>query len=517
MLNFFKSQVRVIVYDWALKTFSPDETDNEMSKATRIDVSQHITDVSFSKNMEGPSGNFEVKLDDTRNWKEIIRKDSWCVIYMSNGEDIGSFVDASLSPSSVPDFKFSRGLCYIERVNEDETQVEGNGEEDLFYSVSGRDFGKIYEDTEVWLNFFKSEATFIKTLTANLKISNIATTDKLVELGHKLFFSAKFDITGGVDFAETAQQWLLPRAMLDDLGIGLRIGDSSYFGLLENLFQFSEVNTTIPIDDPLKSINGNAWAKLKEWSVEELNELYCELDQGKPTLVYRAIPWGINSKGYPNLSSNIQSFKAKIDADDITLTGDEIFHRDMGEDAHNRYNHFYAWSSANRHSAFDNISELKGKPSKNDREYPYVNKASIKRHGFKPMHVDLNTITYSVKATKNGKVDSKRLLEYNEVLYDYWSPAVYFESGSISIIGRNDIKIGKAIKFDNNSGSLSGKAFYIEGYSDEFIQEESGEKSWTQTLQLTRGIEYDRLKESFTDSELEAVNEDRKTGTFVKD
>lgn len=509
---FKKAQCSFIVYDWDLKTPADDATEDQLTASKRIFLANHVTAISFSKNMTSPSGTFEITLDNSKDWRSIVRRDSWATIYMSN--------DQVIDLEGVPDSKYVRSMCYIERVAERITEDE-DGSQDVSYVVTGRDYGKIYEDTEIWFNFFKFESMTAKSLSGLLKLENIVTTDKLIEVGHKLFFSSKADILKTAELSEIAKQWLLPKAMLQDLALILRDNtDGPFYGHLFDLLKLSETNTTIPINDPLSAIEGtNAWSKLKEWSVEPLNELFVEMSEdGSPQLIYRPIPWGINQTGYPNLAHNIKLYKTLFSTG-VHVSDEEITFVDVGEDAHNRYNHFFAWSSAMRFRQFDNVSELKGVKGASDREFPYVKKASVLRHGFKPMHTELNTITYSTKNSKNGNADRVKLHEYNEVLYDYWSPAVYFESGSVTIVGRNDVKLGKAIVFDNTSkGKLAGKMFYIEGYSDEFVVEEDGSQTWFQTLQLTRGVVYDSLNEDFTEADLEADQTDIPAkGTFVKD
>jgi hypothetical protein len=359
----------------------------------------------------------------------------------------------------------------------------------------------------------------LQTLTANLKITSLSTTDKLIELAHKLFFSAKTDLTGGRDLSEVAQQWLLPSKLLEDLKLRVRSGTKgSFYGHIQGLFNFSETNTLIPVNNPLNSINGNAWAKLKEFSIEPLHELFTEINAfGGPQLIYRPIPWSINAKGYPSLTSKILKYKSLVDRSGIFITEESVLDQDLGEDSHSRYNHFFAWTSAAQVSNYDNISALKGQKSKLQREFPYLNQASIYRHGFKPMHTELNTLTYSVKDSKNGQADRQKLVEYNEVLFDYWASASNFESGTISIVGNNDVKLGKVLVFDNDSGDLSDKIFYVEGYTDSYTIEEDGKLYWTQQIQVTRGIEKARLIDNYTDKTLDAPNNKAKKGTFIED
>jgi hypothetical protein len=125
------------------------------------------------------------------------------------------------------------------------------------------------------------------------------------------------------------------------------------------------------------------------------------------------------------------------------------------------------------------------------------------------MHTSIDSFYFSLKKDgakpKGGIIDGTILVEYNELLFDYWANAIFFETGNSRIIGRNDIKLGIPIVFGLDVPYNANKAFYVEEYTDEFTIGSDGETFWTQNLQLTRGIELEDLAalRGFSQRELE--------------
>jgi hypothetical protein len=89
-------------------------------------------------------------------------------------------------------------------------------------------------------------------------------------------------------------------------------------------------------------------------------------------------------------------------------------------------------------------------------------------------------------------LDSRLLMEYNELLYDYYNNLIFYEEGGLEIIGNPNVRIGQVLHIDGADYNHN-KVFYIEGYEDRFEVDEFGAASWTQTLTLTRGMEYQNL------------------------
>lgn len=498
-----KGQCQVLWFPWKQELLSASMEKNYtlLSDSEVFDISNHLVQSCvFSKNRGAPAGSFNLKLDNSRDWKEIIRPGQWLCIFMSNEGDL-ALPDKELygkqfhnlpgvDARSIKKNRL-RGMCYIERVTVNTIQEEGVL--DVVYEVSGRDYGVCYEETQIWFNYFQFEQMQVQGLSDSLQFSNQKTIKELLEITHDLFYAPGKVIKGKTDpaelFGEVGVQWLLPKKMLSLLGIQLD-GQYSFFGNIANLKKFSKSISTISIVDPLSYINGNAWERLKQFSVKELHELYAETDDdGTPNLIFRPIPWAIDKRGYPGIAGKLDPtlFYSKLnDAVGVKIRALDLISSAVGEDNHNRYNHFFVTSKATFAIAESNISTLKGQKSQMGREYPNIQKGSIRRHGFRPMHVDVDTLG---QFTDHLDVDKKIILEANELIYDYWNSAVFFESGTFSIIGNNAIKVGKTLDFDADVPYHGEKIFYIEEYTDEFAIEENGVGVWTQTITASRGIE----------------------------
>jgi len=538
-----KAQLQVIWHQW--KNNTPSNINiSELSETNDFDISRHIVESCvFSKNLGSAAGSFTFRLDNSRDWKDIMKPGQWCLIFMSNDGDLvlpnkaqsGKGAEKlSRMDRNVIQKKRLRGMCYIERIAANVVMTEG-GVLDVVYEVSGRDFGVVYEQTDIWYNYFKFEQTLVTGLAEQIKFTSQNSIKELVDTTHSLFFSPQVLIKSkeknAVELTEVGTQWVLPRTMLSVLDIALN-GSKPFYGNIKGITEnFKDTLCKIPIINPLDYINGNAWEKLKQFSIEELHELFPELDEnGQPRLNFRPIPWAINPVGYPRIFGRLKNnpllYLDLAEKDNILIKAIDVEEFTTGEDNHNRYNHFFVTSQTSFNLAESNISILKNLPSVVGRTYPNLQKDSVQRHGFRPMHIDINTFGFAADKTsknKNGKVDAKLLIEYNELVLDYWNNAVFFESGDAKILGRNDIRLGKAITFDSNVPYNANKIFYVEEYVDEFTIEPGGEGYWSQTLQLSRGIEKEDLRNIKNASNarnlnLSSRNEDfTEIGDYVKD
>ena len=236
----------------------------------------------------------------------------------------------------------------------------------------------------------------------------------------------------------------------------------------------------VPVNNPIDFLSGNAWTKLKEISVPAFHELYTEIsDEGCPELVFRPIPWKFDDSRYPTVARTILGFqnlsRVEVPAVDVTAV-------DLGQDSLNRKNHFLTTVKTALFGITDNISVLQGS------RFPLENRDSVRRHGFRPMHTDINSLTLN-RALNNGAPNRNLLVEYSELLLDYWSNAIFLESGAVQKIGTNDIKLGKTLLFNDDVPYVARKLFYIEGYADTFIVDDQGTGTWSQSIELTRGAD----------------------------
>lgn len=485
------AQCKVVLYPWVYELDDPSISDDKLARSTRLDISSQVTNVTFTKNMGQPAGSFSIELTDspqygTDDWKDIIKRGYWMVIYMSQDGDLSMRSKVGRAKSSAKERNKIRAICYVQRAGRKASTSE-NGAVNSGFTVSGVDFGVIYEETSIWHNLFKYEQIMVQSLrTSQLNVVSNVRINEALKLIHNLFYfpasvpGAK--VNDQQSLLDIGLQWLLPKEMLSDVGFSLTtLSKGTYWGALgDEVLNFSATECGIAIEHPTDFLSGNAWEQLKKLSVPQFHEMFCETTfKGKPQLTFRPIPWAIDKSKYPVVGENIMLYK---DVPSITVKAVNLIEDDLSEDDHSRYNSFLATVSTSLISIENNISFLQ------DSRFPFHNRASIRRHGFRPMHVTVDSI---VKNTElgNGSADRRALLEFNEVLYDYWNNAVFAESGSISKIGSNDVKIGVCMLFDKDVPYMSAKRYYIEGYTDTFSVAENGSASWTQEVALTRGFE----------------------------
>lgn len=487
-------QCKVVIYPWVNESlfnrdYSVDNlSDNELSDTTPLDISSQITSFNYTKNNANAAGAFSFTLSSSpgigsEDWKDIIKRGTWCLIYLTQDGDLT--MTSKVAPP-IGDRKKEapklRCMGFIDRVAIS-AAVNENGAFVCNYEVSGRDFGVVYEDTTIWHNSFAFDETLLQGLhQSKLNVTGTAKIDEALDIIHKLFYDpsalpgAKTNANNSL--TSIALQWLLPRKLVNDIGFSnLKV---PYWGKL-NTLSTSKTEAGLPLNSPVDFLTGNAWQQLKRIANTEFHELFTELsDSGQPKLIFRPIPFALNKRKYPIVGQHITLYKDLNPA--VSISAIDILDFNMGEDNYSRYNSFLTTISTQLINQSDGYSFLQG------TRFPLNMQPSIKRYGFRPMHTQVDTILKNAERA-DGAGNAQILREYNEVLLDYWANAIYAESGSITIVGRNDIKIGKASDFTEEVPYINDKRFYIEGYMDQFIVNENGTGTWVQTLDLTRGFE----------------------------
>ena len=460
---------------------------SELSEAEALDISSRVTNLSFTKTMDSPMGTFSLTLANNtglanNDWTSVIEPGDWICIYATNS---GEFPRSTIigPPTNRYPNRNIRGVCYVQRTAV-QTQVNPEkGDVTVVVEVSGHDFGVIYQETNIFHNLFMFEATTLQAASGNLPVIGNTPVNEQMRIVHQLFYSPQdllpMDTDSEGSLTSIAKQWLLPRRMIMDLGLALPRGEPSYWGNIQGTLNFSPSRMNVPVNNPIDFLSGVAWSKMKELSIPQFHELFTETDdRGCPQLIYRPIPWQVDGSGYPNLRNSISRF---IDLPSVTVPAIDIFTTDLGRDNGNRYNYYFIAIKTALYKAEDNIAALMNSP------FPYENRDDVRSNGFRIMHVDINSLTLNTSLA-DGKTNRNLLLEYCQVIYDYWSRAHLLESGSITKIGSNDIKLGKTLLFDSDVPYHGNKLFYIEGYTDSFtVDPSTGSTNWTQTVQLTRG------------------------------
>lgn len=502
---------KVYYYAWEDNDLFGDKSLADIEESKRYDISHHITGCTYSKTMSDPAGSFTFRLSNnldlkgsTGDWKDFLKKGSWVVIMMDREGVLNITPPADMSQPLVGTFSSverSKIRCVgrIDRVAVS-SSVDDKGALDVTYEVTGRDFGVAYADTTIWHNTLMMDKAELESFAlSRVDVLANTTLNDAIDVIHDLMLApenvlgAKVDSKGSLskgsegDLASIALQWIMPKGLIRDLG--LDTSKRGFFGYhVDKILE--DTPCAVAMNSPVDFMTGNCWEALKRISVPELHELFTELSSdGKPTLHFRPIPFGRDSLNYQSIKQFIPAY---LDVDFIIRGGIDILTLELGEDEQTRYNSFLLTIESELISHESNASAQLA------RDFPYNDNNSIRRHGFKPMHVTVNTLAHN-KKLKGGTSDLELVLAYNYVLLDYWQYANYSESGSVTLLGNNDVKVGKCMVFDDTVPYANGRRYYIEGYTDTFSIDEKGAAEWEQHVDLTRGFEeQDLLTNEFT-------------------
>lgn len=505
-------QCQVVIFDWDVES-SEDVSERELSQATAFDVSNYIDSVSISKSLANPAGQFNITLKNDRDWKDVISKGSWLIIYMDSEAQLavpsrldrnrvnlkrGHKVDAINISELKRQTDKIRLIGYVDTVRAQGVTGKERGDFDVNFVVSGRNYGVVYEETEIWHNQVLYDNTLLQTANAEINSNAIKTIDGLLKTLHTLFFApdklTKQPLKNG-SLTSTARQWLLPTQLFSALDIQPD-GTESFYGNIPNIFNFGPTPATYPVESPTALLNGVAWTRLKAHSIEPYHELYVELDdKGLPKLNFRLMPWVVDRTAVSKFSTIYANAGDSIlfgaDESQIVPINDlDIQEWDIGEDNHTRYNLF--WSTLNSSLVSRQTSNTMIGDNDPKTGFPRILQNSVRRHGLRLLfsEVNANIIIGTEKA------DPDLVRQFNEFALEMWNRSHEYESGTMTIIGNNSIRLGKLIKTEEDSAYNSDKLFYIEGFEETFQVDDKGVGTWDQSLFLTRGIERSVLENS---------------------
>jgi len=327
------------------------EDNTLLSESESFDISDHIVEFSFSKNLGEAAGSFSLTLSNSLDWARYMKPGEWLTVFLSSQGEFprssaskanpientksavmsGINIISGLTPSggSPPlpkpagnpqDYKNKlRSMLLIQRVAmRTTTTVDGTVE--VTYTITGKDLGVCLEETDLWFNFLYFEyPAFAAAVASTMPLQSVRNLTSYMDKCFSLFFRPDelFDSTVLVapnSFISTLRQWLLPQQMLNDLGI--KFDRSSFFGNISNIKDFQPTLFENVMTDPFAGLEGSAWTKLKGLSQPEFHEFFLEMDHfGEPKVVFRPIPWSIDNDNYPNIGAYVPKYLSLIEPD----------------------------------------------------------------------------------------------------------------------------------------------------------------------------------------------------------
>ncbi len=571
-------QCKVVWYQWANELGTgvpslgpiPIPVPSSMLAASRsYDISNHIESCSYSKSMGNAAGSFSITLQNSFDWPRWLRPGQWICIYLTGDGDLpmppektGGNSTAGLGLEAIPGGGVLAGLLskvfkstpelplpagpsleatkamaskrrcmgIIQRVAIRST-TNSDGVLEPVFTISGKDFGTVYEETELWFNASNAEGAGFSNAIHAISTQFTRNLTQLLGKWYDVFLNPSDALSEAVTSVKSffPTQWVLPDQMVKDLDLQMNASGQGTFGDLVGVREFSPTVFENPDPMPLAGLQGHCWDRMKTLSQPEFHELFTELSEaGNPKLMFRPIPWANNKDKYPTIGSTMMFYKdlakgtsvatppslslglgslsslssfvtglaqginVSLPADartqhSVPITATEVESFDLGPDYHSRANFFLV--DAMQHSMAQlNSFALTAKDA--DTPWPIRDEADIKRHGFRPRFVSVNTFTLSTGNLFGTTPDINFMKELNFLLKDFWSDAEDYYSGTMTLAaGKGDVKLGKVITTDTSFKGINEMLFYIEGYSDSFQVNGDGVGAWSQTLSLTRGMQ----------------------------
>ena len=389
---------------------------------TQNDDRPSIVAVTTGKALNG-AGTFSVTL------KGPNRKSSYGILENVVDDD---WIDIVFYQHNKP-FHVLRGLIDDVRRNR---VVSGSGATQVQYTISGRDFQKVWETTQIWFDRATAE--------------NVGGSVEYRVVGVPVNRSPREvvrDYLEGflIEFAGLGRaNWYMPKSMPD---VGDTFIDSLNFITPDD--PYGERTDRRAVNPNYSQAGGNLWTLATEWS----DPLFCELftdivpvqgnKLGVMTVFYRM-------KQFPN----IRFSPAKLDGPYYKALNTRIVPRqqvvadDLGRSGMERFNSFVVGSQTQQHWMGGAIEITR----------PLWNPYDMVRHGKRTFDIDSKYVPVD-----NDLAGISQTLRY--LVRDWYCLNAYYLNGSINLgVGRPDIRIGEKIVIPGQDVDTD-ETYYVESVS----------------------------------------------------
>lgn len=417
------------------------EGSTKFSGKKSIDPVPSILSVQTQKAMGASSGNFVMTLKPSKAAESLfdsIVDDDW--------------VDISFGRHGNSWHVF-RGL--IDEIRTSKT-VGGTGATTEVMTVTGRDFGRIWEQTPVWFNPYASHEFVERATTRNIfnGLLQIAEDPGTVSMKFlRDFLEAIADDKGA--------NWNPPPWMPGIVGGSIKesiIYSQKYYQDLPHRINFN-LHSAVP--------QGMLWDLAKQYSDPMFTELYADvLPDGDPysPRIQAGDPLDpsetkmtavIRDKPFPIVYSGLEDYHSEWENLPIfEVHRQEITTADLGRSGFERFNIFFVAGLMTQENFPEHaITMLQ----------PLYDGDSIRRHGMRRMDIQL-----SVRTNPKYSLDyTKMVRDMRYLLRDWYCMNPYFYSGSIELAhGRPDIKIGCRVRIPgaalSNNQEQPTETYYVE-------------------------------------------------------
>lgn len=476
-------------------------SDREIYSVVQGLIEDEICDINVNKSIDTPSGSFRITILPSKNWKTEISPGDWLAIYLSSeGEDFNS---------SSPGTKNMVMFGSVDRISRTKQREEDSDRVVVRYVISGRDFGKVLEDTDIWFNPFtrpQDQRDLVLTM-AGLQFTG-SPNDFFEQVINIFLKEESADIFGslptGAGLTDVAlKQNFVPTQIADIFSTLSDTRIPSY--VPRKLYRpFGDIiktrTTTLPGHKPRTMLSpaasaGSLWGYLKRESNALVNDLYCELaidgDGNKiPTLTLLPHP---NSPFFKDIPGQLDGgYLILQDLPTIEIDESMIKYEDTGRDSNSRINMVYLSTRESKTSAVHNLAYIG--VMKDGIGLPMYQSESINRHGLKIMEQSLDYCYSQKESSASVNTNIELFRSFINQIFDLNAYNHLYETGTIVSAGTSYAQVGACLQVSGGS-EKKDKIYYIEGYSHTF----TFPNQWETEFQVTQG-QFNSRTNPFIDS-----------------
>jgi len=458
----------------------------------KFTIEEDIASVKTSKSLDNPSATFDISLFPTQNWKEKISPGDWVCIYFYNQLETGDSINV--------DAKNLIMLGNVDRIARNLNKDEKSDKIQLRYEMSGRNFGKAFEDLNIWYDPYANQDNILNVAlsSAGLPFTGNPTTQvsKILDI----FLGPGARIGNGT--TESIKQFRIPTELANLFGVtkfAISPEEPLFYDILDKTIEDNlpgnRARNVISAED-----NGNLWENLQRASNDVVNELYLEEvrqsdGSARPTVILRPRPlntpffdsqFGPEKRVKESLNGKYQTLQELADDDAgsyVQISGGEILFENLGKDDHSRFNMFWMNSVRALNQYFSVMANLRGGEVIGN---PFAQRNSISRYGLKKFQKTLEYDVASVVGVPGaeGKKAVDLWKAFMVQLYDQNYANHLYETGTVEATGVLEAELGKVLRILPDSGTDSPeRIFYIQGYEHDW----KFPNTWRTTFSVTHG------------------------------
>lgn len=399
---------------------------------------------TVTKAMGAPSGNFVLQMKPSKVSQALFEElvdDDW--------------VDIVIYRHDQP-WHVMRGL--IDEIRRSKT-VAGSGATTEVYTISGRDFGKVWELTPVWFDPYANDYVTQAISNSVLKAMPefLGNPADVVETFFKRFMEEVATRVG--------PNWEPPPGVPN-----VEAGSFLNSVVFETRQDFRNIPARSAFNPGQISPNGTLWALAQQYSDPAFTEMWVDLlPEGDPmsskiaagtplapgdvrmTVVLRDKPFPVVDNFLHAADVGWEDRWANIPVSMVPRQ--QIFTSDLGRSGLERFNAFFVATLLHQELMNGSAPYMLA---------PLLDKKEIKRHGIRRMDVQ-----------SQQRPDGRNALEYTRyaeiqrrLLRDWYCLNPYFLNGTLNLaVGRPDIKIGCRVRVPATVDEGSEENYYVEQWN----------------------------------------------------